>query len=135
GFRGDLLQVGVNGCIYCTQGRLFDNVDAAGNVVLDATRYDNGATDAKNGVVQICGGFAPAPGASGRAETATGTISGTVFVDLNENKHFDAGEPTLAGVTVTLNGPNGVQTTDSGGDGTYTFGDLPAGGFSVSSPA
>jgi uncharacterized repeat protein (TIGR01451 family) len=44
GFRGDLTQVGSDGCLYLTQ---------------QGTRYDDGTVTAENSLVQICGGFAP----------------------------------------------------------------------------
>jgi uncharacterized repeat protein (TIGR01451 family) len=44
GFRGDLSQVGSDGCLYLTQ---------------DGTRYDNGTVTGEDSLVQICGGFAP----------------------------------------------------------------------------
>lgn len=47
GFRGDLSNVGPDGCIYLTQ---------------DGVRYDNGAVGFENSLVKICPGFAPAPG-------------------------------------------------------------------------
>ena len=74
GFRGDLLQVGADGCIYGTQGRLFSR-----DPDMSASRYDDNTTDARNGVVQICGGFAIPPEVGAQSQ-ATGTISGTVYV-------------------------------------------------------
>jgi hypothetical protein len=47
GFRGDLLQVGPDGCVYATQ---------------DGTRYDDGTVDGQESLVQVCPGFAPPPG-------------------------------------------------------------------------
>jgi hypothetical protein len=51
GFRGDLTQVGPDGCIYLTQ---------------DGVRYndltESAPEDPDNSVVKICGGFAPPPG-------------------------------------------------------------------------
>ena len=44
GFRGDLSQVGADGCLYLTQ---------------DGTRYDDGTVTNEDSLVQICGGFAP----------------------------------------------------------------------------
>jgi cysteine-rich repeat protein len=44
GFRGDLSQVGADGCLYLTQ---------------DGTRYDNLVVTTENSLVRICGGFAP----------------------------------------------------------------------------
>jgi hypothetical protein len=48
GFRGDLLQVGPDGCVYATQ---------------DGARYDDGTVDNdRESLVQVCPGFAPPPG-------------------------------------------------------------------------
>jgi hypothetical protein len=49
GFRGDLSQVGSDGCLYLTQ---------------NGTRYDNGTVTFENSVVRVCGGFDPPPGVS-----------------------------------------------------------------------
>ena len=50
GFRGDLCQVGSDGCLYLTQ---------------DETRFNDGTVTPFNGsVVKICGGFVPSPGAT-----------------------------------------------------------------------
>jgi cyclophilin family peptidyl-prolyl cis-trans isomerase len=65
------------------------------------------------------------------------SITGTVFVDLNQNGQFDSGEPGLAGQTVFLNidgsgapdADNPSTTTDSNGN--YAFGTEPAGAYSV----
>lgn len=49
-----------------------------------------------------------------------GSISGFVYEDLNNNGVKDAGEPGIAGVTITLSGDDAaVTTTDAGG--AYTF--------------
>jgi hypothetical protein len=47
GFRGDLSQVGPDGCLYATQA---------------ATRFGDGTLSADNSVVRICPGFVPPPG-------------------------------------------------------------------------
>lgn len=47
GFRGDLSQVGADGCLYLPQ---------------DGTRYDNGTVSFENSVVQVCPNFVPPPG-------------------------------------------------------------------------
>ena len=52
GFRGDLSNVGPDGCIYLTQA---------------GTRFDDGALAGDNSLVKICPGFAPPPGV-GRVE-------------------------------------------------------------------
>jgi len=52
----------------------------------------------------------------------TGTLTGLKFNDLNGNASLDAGEPGVAGVTISLS--NGSTTsTDAGGH--YTFSDVP----------
>lgn len=58
GFRGDLLQVGGDGCIYATQGPF----DDTGGDQRFGTRYDDGTETLENSIVRICGGFAPPPG-------------------------------------------------------------------------
>src|SRR5207247_10771973 len=59
GFRGDLMQVGPDGCVYLTQ---------------DGTRYDNGDQDRKNSIVQICGGFVPPPGVTPNSSSLCGFV-------------------------------------------------------------
>jgi hypothetical protein len=51
GFRGDLAQVGADGCAYLTQ---------------DGVRYDDGTVTGDNSIVRICGGFIPPPGVDGQ---------------------------------------------------------------------
>jgi SdrD B-like domain len=130
GFRGDLTTVGPDGCIYATQGRFFVADD-------HGTRYDDGTETTEDSIVKICqaggGGFAIAPGVPALA-TAPGSISGTIYIDLNRNQVHDAGEPGIPGVTVSLAGDASTAVV-SGADGTYTFPSLPAGSFSVSSPS
>ena len=54
-------------------------------------------------------------------------LSGRVWHDLNENGVDDAGEPGLAGVTVTV----GAVTVDTDGDGNYSA-SVPAGSTTLS---
>jgi hypothetical protein len=56
GGRGDITQVGNDGCLYVSQ----DNF----------TRYDDGTTDSNSSMVRICPGFAPAAGVEGPAGAA-----------------------------------------------------------------
>lgn len=73
----------------------------------------------------------PPPGSS--------TVSGRVYIDLNDNGQIDAGEQGLAGVTVTLTGTSSTGamvnlTTFTGSDGAYQFTGVPqsgAGGYSI----
>jgi hypothetical protein len=67
----------------------------------------------------------------------TGTIAGAKFNDLNGNGVRDAGEPGLAGVTITrtasVNDPVGANlsvVTDA--EGNFTFAAVPFGSFTIS---
>jgi hypothetical protein len=125
GFRGDLLQVGADGCIYGTQGPQFMAGGAYG------TRYDNGVETSEQSVFRICGGFVTPPG------VAQGSIAGTVYKDANRDSQLNAGDSGLEGVTVTLvNTTTGAtKTTSTAANGTYIFNALPVGTYQVSSPA
>src|SRR5436305_8048623 len=53
-------------------------------------------------------------------------LSGLVYQDTNGNNALDAGEPGIAGVTVTLTGTNGLgqsitATAVTAANGTYSF--------------
>ena len=62
-----------------------------------------------------------------------GTISGTVFEDLNNNGVNDFGEPRAAGWTVELADAAGAtQTTMSNALGQYVFPDVPPATYTVS---
>lgn len=67
---------------------------------------------------------------TGSAETTVlhGSISGTVFNDLDFDGVFDTGEPGISGVTVTLS-TGASTTTDSNGE--YSFTELPPGTYTV----
>jgi large repetitive protein len=64
---------------------------------------------------------------------AEGLIGDTVFLDVDGDGVFDSGEPTLEGVTVELrNGSNVlIATTRTKADGTYAFGSLADGNYTV----
>lgn len=60
------------------------------------------------------------------------TIGDTVFVDRNRNGKQDPNEKGIAGAVVTITLPDGTtRQAVTGPDGTYVFGDLCAGGFTV----
>lgn len=71
GFRGDLSQVGADGCVYITQ---------------DGTRYDDGTVAFVDSLVRICPGFAAPPGVAPVGDTCPAglvpTIVGTAGDDL-----------------------------------------------------
>jgi protocatechuate 3,4-dioxygenase beta subunit len=68
----------------------------------------------------------------GEQPPATASISGLVFHDLNNDGVRDAGEPGIAGATVTLNGGTGGPISVlTGADGSYSFTNLLPGTYSV----
>ncbi|MBL9135953.1 MAG: carboxypeptidase regulatory-like domain-containing protein, partial [Verrucomicrobiales bacterium] len=64
-------------------------------------------------------------------DLAVGSVTGTVFEDLNGDGSRDAGEPGLGGVTVVLVGRSIQRSTTTAGDGTYQFGAVAPGTYSV----
>jgi fimbrial isopeptide formation D2 family protein/uncharacterized repeat protein (TIGR01451 family) len=69
-------------------------------------------------------------------ELTPSTLSGTVYVDSNDNGKQDAGEPGIAGVTVTLTGTddlghavNVVVQTDANGN--YSFPNVRPGTYTI----
>jgi hypothetical protein len=64
----------------------------------------------------------------------TGSLKGTVYVDVNQNGVFDSGDMPLAGVSVTLGGASSGSTmTDANGN--YIFNGLLAGTYTVTEGA
>lgn len=64
GFRGDLSQVGPDGCVYITQ---------------DGVRYNDGTVStAANSLVRICPGFSPPPGVTPPPETCPAGLVPTI---------------------------------------------------------
>lgn len=84
----------------------------------------------------VIGGIAVAAGAQGvnyDFAELTGGITGSVFVDANNDGVRDSGEPPLAGVTVRITGTDidGAlvdRTTTTAADGTYVFSGLTKAG-------
>ena len=60
-----------------------------------------------------------------------GTIGDTVWLDADRDGIIDAGEERIAGVTLTLTGPNGTSTDVTDANGEYLFEGLPAGSYTV----
>jgi uncharacterized repeat protein (TIGR01451 family) len=119
GNRGDLSQVGSDGCLYLSQ---------------DGTRYDDGTTTFQNSLVQICGGFAP-PRPADLSVTKTGPAfaqsGGTVTytITVNNGGPADAtgvvvSDPLPAGETLVTASPS--QGTCSGSV-TCNLGGIPNG--------
>lgn len=123
GFRGDLSQVGADGCVYLSQ---------------NGTRYDDGTTSSLSSLVRICPGFAPPPGVtpslehcpSGLVPTITGTagddtITGTAGPDIIFGGGGNDRIAGLGGDDVICGGDGNDFIT--GGDGNDTlYGDAGA---------
>lgn len=75
-------------------------------------------------------GFQPSPQTS--PCPTTGTIQVTTYGDVNRNGARDNGEPGLSGWTITVKqGSTTVASSDTGSDGTATFGNLVPGPYTV----
>ena len=66
----------------------------------------------------------------------TGSLSGLVYNDTNNNGVRDANEPVIGGVTVVLTGTDArgeavTRSVVTGPDGSYRFTDLPGGTYTV----
>lgn len=130
GHRGDLTQVGPDGCLYATQGRDFLATD-------HGTRYDDGTTTIEDSIVRICSttpdGFVPPPGLN--PESNPGSIAGSAYLDTNGNRVLDEFDTFLGGVGISLSGQSsGVATTTAGPAPAYAFSDLAAGLYQVGAP-
>jgi hypothetical protein len=103
GFRGDLTQVGADGCMYVTQD--------------EGTRYDDGTLTTDSSIVRICGGFAPPPGVS-KHPTSTSVKC--------EPQPVVAGQSTTCTATVTdtatsgATTPTGTVSFTTGGPGSFS---------------
>ncbi len=67
----------------------------------------------------------------------TGSLSGVVYLDVDKSSDLSAGDAGLSGVLITLTGTdaNGTavsRTTTTAADGSYTFGDLVGGTYTLS---
>ncbi|MBA4313383.1 MAG: hypothetical protein C0417_12235 [Chlorobiaceae bacterium] len=61
-----------------------------------------------------------------------GSISGTVYNDVNHNGQLDTGEPGLAGIQINLNGESFSLQAITPAGGAWSFSNLPAGQYSIS---
>lgn len=113
-----------------------DTVVIAGQTLLPTTDTVASITVIDASVRQVDFGYMPEP---------TYSISGTTFIDANNNGSFDAGEERLGGVVLQLLNAEGtmVAQTESGGViegpdgsylGNYIFEGLPAGSYTVKAP-
>jgi cyclophilin family peptidyl-prolyl cis-trans isomerase/protocatechuate 3,4-dioxygenase beta subunit len=71
-------------------------------------------------------------------EEETGTVSGIIFHDADDDGTQETGEEGLSGVTVELLGATGdtaIATTMTGSDGSYSFDELEEGNYRIRIPA
>ena len=73
GFRGDLLSVGADGCMYLTQ---------------DGTNFPDGTRSSADSIVRICPGFAPPPGVGANRQLVLVHGLMTSFGDVAEGNAF-----------------------------------------------
>lgn len=92
GFRGDMAQVGPDGCLYLTQ---------------NGTRYDDGTTDGNNSLVRLCFGFAPPVGVAPVSSSFTHS-AGVARIESISPSRGDVG----GGASVTIAGANLDTTTE-----------------------
>ncbi|MBI3647889.1 MAG: S8 family serine peptidase, partial [Actinobacteria bacterium] len=94
--------------------------------------FVNTGTRPISGIVVASG--ATVTGKNFFAQQRDGSISGTVYNDLNGNGSLDGGEVGISGVTITLTGGTpsvGTLTTTTNGSGAYSFSSLQAGSYSI----
>ena len=104
----------------------------------NGTAISNTASIVTTGSGDTNGGADPSAGnnfGSGTITAQTSVLSGRVYEDSNGNGQVDAGEPAIAGVTLTLTGTDSLgnavtRTTTSDASGNWTF-SVPAGTYTV----
>ena len=105
------------------------------NVGPDATDSDADQGTGETGTISLEIGDVSNDNDAGIEDPAGSAIEGRVFMDNNDNSQDD-NEMGVAGVEVTLLDEDGdvVTTTTTGADGSYSFGGLQAGTYSVTFP-
>ena len=104
----------------------------------NGTVLSNTASIVTTGSGDTNGGANPSAGnnfGSGTITVQTSVLSGRVYEDTNGNGQSDAGEPAIAGVTLTLTGTDSLgnavaRTTTSDASGNWSF-SVPAGTYTV----
>ncbi|HUH56329.1 MAG TPA: SdrD B-like domain-containing protein [Rhodanobacter sp.] len=112
-----------------TQPALWDNGGTNVGMVGGALRGNGAVPDIISAIVLAAGetGIGYDFGERGQG------LGGFVYVDLNENGARDAGEPGIAGVTLTATNlvTNATATAITDASGAYLFNNLPAGSYSI----
>ncbi|HZK82317.1 MAG TPA: SdrD B-like domain-containing protein, partial [Humisphaera sp.] len=110
------------------------------NATLPSGSYTfTGASTLASSSAQTTTPAAPSPVAKTKAVTATASISGTVFNDVNGNSSRQSSEEGLSGRKVDLEiagkGSVGQRTAITDSKGNFSFTNLPAGGYILIIPA
>ena len=104
------------------------------------TPGSGGASGAANAITLT--NLAPGGSSGNHFGELAATLSGTVFLDGNNNGQQQGGEAGIAGVTITLSGADAAgnpitRSTTTDASGHYSFADLPAagpGGYTLTEP-
>ncbi|MEM9496133.1 MAG: SdrD B-like domain-containing protein [Pseudomonadota bacterium] len=113
-----------DGFSYSAPNRTTDDLDSD----LNQTTGMSGVFHIANGqTIDVDGGIVPP------AQPQGGTFTGRVWRDEDDDGVQDGGEPGVPGVTVQLKDAAGnvLRTTTTDASGTYTFTDVPAGGYII----
>ena len=120
-------------------GYRFDNLVAGQNYRVVQTQpagYANG-TENPGGTITLTN-LATTGSTGNNFGERLGALSGSVWLDANNNGVREAGEGPLAGVVIQLSGTDGngavTRSVTTAADGTYRFDDLLAGTYTVTEP-
>lgn len=133
-----------NSCLQSTAGALTCSLGTvtatnSSSFIVTVTVGSDISGTITNTVTMTSTTYDPTPGNNSDDETTTvqtqalGTVSGTVFDDLNGNVIQDPGEPGIGVVTIQLLDSDGnvVATTTTAGDGSYIFTGVIPGDYTV----
>src|SRR6266545_467947 len=128
--------VDANGIVIATTTTLADGSYSftgvvAGNYTVRETDPSGYSSTTPNTVALSVG--AGSTGTANLGDRRQGSVSGSVFKDLNGNGTQDTGESGLGGVTIQLLDSNGtvIATTTTAGDGSYIFTGVTPGSYTV----
>lgn len=126
-YRFEALPDGVYAVSQVQPAGYLDGIDTQGQPLLGSVENDRFFDlNLSDGLELVDYNFGERPFAN-----STNSVSGLVYIDVNNNGQRDAAELALPNVAISINGP--VQrTTLTGMDGTYLFADLPDGIYTVS---
>ena len=95
------------------------------NIVMSSTGISSGSGSTGGGDSGGTGG--------GTTPSASASISGMIYMDLNQNARFNTGETGVASAQVRLLSSSGatVATTYTDGSGNYSFANVDAGSYTV----